>query len=344
MIAGVFWLLFFCVDVLKKNALEHETHYFYAFYVFGFVLWFLLTFPLYNLFRWSKRHSTLVRLLILLLSGPLIGILKTILSWISFYIVLKLLYTIDTPLMPFILKQSTFFYVEATIIAWVVLILFFLSEIYLGLKDKSLEAATLESELFQAKLQALKSQIQPHFLFNTHNTIAMLIRTKQYQQAIEMTTQLSDLLRSTLDNEDDHFVTLEKEVELINKYLAIEQIRFEDVLETEINIVPECEQALVPNMILQPLVENAIKHGISKHLGASLISIQCSKEEQYLIIRLSNTGPGLPSDFDPTSQKGIGLQNVWNRLTQYYGNDVVWRFENIHNGVNCQLKIPLRYE
>lgn len=338
--ALVFWILFLSIDMLKKNVFAiDDTRYLVAYYFFGFFLWFCLTFPLFYLFQLSQKLSTLFRVFAILLLGPIVGSIKAILSWTSFYLSLSL-HEKGVDLFAFIVKQGSFHFVEASIIAWVVLILFFLSELYFKYRDKSLEASELESQLFQAQLDTLKMQLHPHFLFNAHNTISMLIRTKKYDQAIDMTSNLSELLRATLNSGEKHFITLKDEIELMKKFLDIELIRFEDTLDVTIEVPAECNTVLVPNLILQPIVENAFKHGISKHLGNSQLSIKALRENTHLSLEIFNTGPQLAEGFDMQKKQRIGLKNISSRLKQSYQEDYSFDLYSTGNGVICKIVIP----
>ncbi len=342
-IALIFWILFLGIDILKKSIFKIEDlNYVYYFYLVGFVIWFIISIPLYAIFQQSHRLSPIIRALSLFLLGPIIAGLKVILSWASYYGSISLSGNVQLSFMEFLTGQSTFHYVEATIIVWVVMLLFYLSELYLKYQQKLVETAELEARLYQSQLQALKMQLQPHFLFNAQNTITMLIRTKMYDQAIEMNSKLSDLLRATLENKADQFVRLEEEISLLRKYLDIELIRFEDTLSIDIDIENAAGHILVPNMILQPLVENAIKHGISKHLGKSCIAIQATTFNKTLIVKIFNTGPKLKLPFNLKTTLGIGLKNVLERLTKCYENNFKFEIVNQGNGVCCQMEFPIQ--
>ncbi len=338
--ALVFWLLFLSIDVLKKKIFSiDQIDYLLAYYFFGFVVWFLITFPLYSLFQWSQKLSTLLRIAFLLLIGPIAGGIKEILSWTSFYLELNL-HQEGVNLVRFIIKQGSFPFVEASIIGWVVLILFFLTELYSKYRYKSIEATELQAQLFQAQLDTLKMQLHPHFLFNAHNTISMLIRTERYNQAVDMTSSLSELLRATLYSSEKHFIPLKNEIELIKKYLDIELIRFEDTLDISIDIPNDCNLAMVPNLLFQPIVENAFKHGISKHLGESKLNIKAERNKNRLLIQVFNTGPQLKNNFEIGENQGIGLKNTDLRLKQSYRDDYRFSFSNSENGVVCTIEIP----
>lgn len=170
----------------------------------------------------------------------------------------------------------------------------------------------------------------------------MLIRTKKYDQAINMTAQLSELLRATLNEGEKNFISLKEEVDFAKKFLAIESIRFEGTLRVEIKIDPETQEVLVPNLILQPLIENAFKHGISKHLGKSVLQLNAQKVDARIIITIFNTGPYLPKGFKLDENPNIGIKNVISRLKQSYHENLSLNLSNSRDGVVCTIEIPVQ--
>ena len=176
------------------------------------------------------------------------------------------------------------------------------------------EAARLNEQLAKAQLGALRQQIEPHFLFNTLNTIAGLVRERRNDGAVEMISRLSDLLRKTLRTTDQQ-VTLEEELSLVRKYLEIEQVRFGERLEARLEVPDELGKVRVPSLILQPLVENAVKHGIAKRVQGGMIAIAASRVNGMLRVSIRNDGPG----FATGEGDGIGLKNVRERLKSLYG-------------------------
>jgi two-component system, LytTR family, sensor kinase len=203
-------------------------------------------------------------------------------------------------------------------------------------------ALDLERQLAQAQLQALRMQIQPHFLFNTLNAITVLVRDRSTEAAVRMLTGLSELLRIVLSQSDAQMVTLQEEMEFIRKYLEIEQTRFVDRLEVSIDLAPETLPALVPSFILQPLVENAVKHGISQCAGAGVIAIRARSEAGRLQLRIHNNGPVLAVNGGAPDNGGIGIRNTRARLEKLYGEQQQLTIENAGNaGVTAALSIPL---
>ncbi|MEM7352493.1 MAG: histidine kinase [Acidobacteriota bacterium] len=204
-------------------------------------------------------------------------------------------------------------------------------------RERQLKTTRLEAQLALAHLEVLKMQLQPHFLFNTLNAISALMH-RDVDAADRMISLLSDLLRLSLEKDNRHQVSLQSEIEFLNRYLAIEKIRFRDRLKIEEDIEAICMAAQVPRLILQPLVENSIKHGIAMRSAAGRISIRARRLGERLNIQVSDDGPGLPSS---TIREGVGLANTRARLKQIYGDDHHFELRNGHtDGVHVHLEIP----
>lgn len=183
-------------------------------------------------------------------------------------------------------------------------------------------ASELSAQLAQAQLAALKMQIHPHFLFNTLNSVAALLH-KDVEAADRMIARLSDFLRITLQSSATSVVTLGEELEFLQAYLDIERIRFQDRLIVELTIAPDVLEARVPNLILQPLVENAVRHGISKQIAKGHLWIDARRQDRRLLIRIGDNGPGT-GNCNGNSRRsfsgGLGLANTRARLEQFYGD------------------------
>jgi sensor histidine kinase YesM len=187
-----------------------------------------------------------------------------------------------------------------------------------------LRAAELQSQLMRAQLSALKMQLQPHFLFNTLNAIMVLVRQQKGRQAEEMVARLSDLLRCVLEDVEAQEVPLRRELEYLKLYLSIEQVRFQDRLRVGICADAAILDAAVPHMGLQPIVENAIRHGIGRSSAAGRIEIVARRVNETLQIKVQDDGPGLSS----STGRGIGLANTRARLEQLYGEAAQLSVEN----------------
>jgi sensor histidine kinase YesM len=194
-----------------------------------------------------------------------------------------------------------------------------------------LDASELKTELARAQLSALKMQLQPHFLFNTLNAIMVLVRQQKGPQAEEMVGRLSDLLRCVLEDVEAQEVPLRRELEYLGLYLAIEQVRFQDRLKVEIAVDPAALDAAVPHMGLQPLVENAIRHGIGRSSSAGRLQISAARVDGTLEIKVQDDGPGLPPA-EAMRGRGIGLANTRARLTRLYGDAARLTVENGEQG------------
>ena len=173
--------------------------------------------------------------------------------------------------------------------------------------------------LIQARLDALRRQIEPHFLFNSLNAVVGLIREGRSDDAIEVTIELGDLLRRVLDEQGRQMVPLAEELDFLGKYLDIQKIRFGERLAVSIAKSAELAMAQVPALILQPLAENAIKHGIGRRIEGGSLEIRVDRDKDRLAIHVENDGPPLPVKIE----EGIGLSNVRARLHSLYGEDAI---------------------
>jgi two-component system LytT family sensor kinase len=199
-----------------------------------------------------------------------------------------------------------------------------------------LRTSELQTQLMQSQLGALKMQLQPHFLFNTLNAIMVLVRQQKTQPAEQMLAHLSDLLRCVLEDVEAQEVPLRRELEYLQLYLSIEQVRFQDRLRVEIRADPNILDAAVPQMALQPIVENAVRHGIGRSSSAGRITISATRANDTLELRVEDDGPGFPSpgsgEEDSPLNKGIGLANTRARLQQLYGDQGRLQTENDPRG------------
>src|SRR5688572_30525368 len=213
---------------------------------------------------------------------------------------------------------------------------------YQKYRERELHSSQLEARLAQSRLQVLKMQLHPHFLFNTLNAISELIY-KDPESADRMLTDLSDLLRLSFENLEVQEIPLKQELEFLEKYLEIEQMRFQDRLTVEMNISSDALDASVPNMILQPLVENAIKHGIAPRSSGGRIDINAARSNGHLQISVSDDGLGVPfGDFE-NLHEGVGLSNTRRRLRHLYGDDHKFDLRSLEKGgLNVLLEIPFR--
>ena len=213
---------------------------------------------------------------------------------------------------------------------------------YQKYRERELQTSQLEARLATSRLQVLKMQLHPHFLFNTLNAISELIY-KDPESAERMIGDLSDLLRLSFENLEVQEISLKQELEFLRKYLEIEQMRFHDRLRVEMKIAPDALDAGVPNMILQPLVENAIKHGLAPRSAGGVIEIAAARHNGSLRLSVTDDGIGVPSGDVENLRAGVGLSNTRRRLRHLYGDG--HRFEltaGRENGLKVNLTIPYR--
>jgi len=186
-------------------------------------------------------------------------------------------------------------------------------------------------------------QLHPHFLFNTLNAIAGLVRDRKDKAAVQMIAGLSDLLRHTLENSGKQEVPLREELDFLELYLDIQQMRFSDRLTVRMEVAPETLNARVPNLILQPLVENAIRHGVAARVSAGEVYISARRENGALELKVADDGPGLKRGWRIEDAGGIGLSNTRERLAQLYGKEHRFEVRNREGGgVEAALLIPWR--
>lgn len=207
------------------------------------------------------------------------------------------------------------------------------------LRDERLRNAQLETRLVQSQLQTLRVQLQPHFLFNTLNAISALALADPVQ-ARQMIARLSDFLRLTLEERHAQHVPLSREVEFLTCYLGIQQVRFQDRLTTHLDVSTETMRAMVPNMILQPLVENALRHGLLDKSERGTLNIVTRREGDKLLLRVDDDGIGLPPE---GAKDGLGLGNTRTRLDMLFGTSASIELQRkADGGTRVELRFPFR--
>lgn len=224
--------------------------------------------------------------------------------------------------------------------------LYYAINFYLIVEEQADQLIRLDNQATSAQLAMLRYQLNPHFLFNTLNSISTLVLLKQTDKANTMLSRLSSFLRYTLANEPTAQVTLAQEVETLKLYLEIEKMRFEDRLRTHFNIEDGAAKARLPSLLLQPLVENAIKYAVTPQEEGADISIDARLSGDRVQITVSDTGPGLKEAANrPTSSTGVGLANIRERLAQAFGPD--HRFDagtKPSGGFGVMLEFPLQLD
>lgn len=226
------------------------------------------------------------------------------------------------------------------VLYWMVIVLSYLSHYYRRYQKTTVDAANLQTELAQAQLRWLKAQLHPHFLFNALHAISALIR-EDADAAERMIARLSDLLRRSLRDVGAQEVPLREELEHVGIYLEIERARFEERLVVSLLIEDETREALVPSLVLQPLVENAIRHGIGNRASGGHVTIASSRHGPRLALSVSDDGVGLRSTAVHPAREGIGLSTIRGRLERLYGRSQSLILRNLPGGgVEAFISIP----
>ena len=224
---------------------------------------------------------------------------------------------------------------------WTMLGFYHAFEYYKRYQIREREASTLELQLAQANLRALKMQLNPHFLFNTLHSVAALVRKNENQTAVKMLGRLGEFLRIALENQGIQQVPLSEELDFLQRYLEIEKIRFQDRLEVDVQVEPSLMELYVPNLILQPIVENAIHHGIAPSTQNGRLIIDAQREGDHLVLSVKDNGPGLSKK--STGRRGVGLSNTEERLERLYGEDQHLRLNDIPgSGLHVEISIPVQ--
>ncbi|MCP4215935.1 MAG: hypothetical protein GY765_14875 [bacterium] len=270
-----------------------------------------------------------------LVAGIVFGVLSTLMAFGSLYI------HFDAGVWQY-LDNTYYQYFHISVITYIAVACWFYFLQYLRKwKEQGIREARLKELSREATLKALKNQINPHFLFNALNSINALV-TIDPEKAREMIASLAEILRYVLHSSETDFVSLKQEMDFIETYLAIEKSRFREKLQLEISVDANLGDILVPPVIFQPLVENAVKHGIEKLPRGGQIRIEVTTHKKHLLFRVLDNGPGIDMDRAvPTSNGGIGSKNVRERLTAFYGEDFTFTItSNTPSGCISAISIP----
>ena len=298
------------------------------------VLWLARRFPI-DKQTWLR--NSLLNLLAATLLSFVVGIIGHIIFFLKYGRAAGRTYMFENSL-----RFAVSNYTEGMGVYLLIVFLVMAYSYYQRYRQGELRASQLETQLSQAQLQALKMQLHPHFLFNTLHSISALLH-KDTDSARKMITRLGDFLRLTLENSGTQEVTLQQEMEFLRCYLEIERVRFQDRLTTRVFVDPDALDHYVPNLILQPIVENAIRHAVAPRSTPGELEISAKQEDGFLRIRIRDNGPGLPMNrtVDSLFKKGLGLMNTQTRLDRLYG--VRHRFEIANDpegGLAVTLEIP----
>jgi len=241
------------------------------------------------------------------------------------------------PVLPMLFTLATFNTITYGMIAVVTTVLDYQD----AFRERSLRAARLEAQLALAQFQALRAQLHPHFLFNALNAISALIH-KDATRADRMLARLSELLRLAIDTAATPEVRLIDEIEFVKRYLEIERMRFGDRLDVSVDLSVETYDAMVPNMLLQPLVENAVRHGVAPHPGPGRVEITAARDGQRLGIVVRDTGAGISAKTPNEQRSGVGLRTTRERLEKLYGTAQELALVNVPGGFETRVMLPFR--
>jgi sensor histidine kinase YesM len=240
---------------------------------------------------------------------------------------------------PVVWKLLTFYFLIDVLIYWAIVGACYAVEYARELRQRELAASQLQASLSQARLQALRAQLNPHFLFNTLNATTVLALKGQGEAVARTLTLLSDLLRLSLDSALPQEIPLAHELQFMDRYLEIQQVRFSDRLSVDRQIDPAALDGLVPALLLQPLVENAVMHGVAGQRGHGRISVRAARADGRLVLRVHDSGPGFG---DGDLIEGIGLRNTRARLEQLYASAQHFAYGNDAAGAWVAIELPYR--
>lgn len=319
-------------------------------HIINYLFWPLLVPFVYNAsmrFRLSQPSPFRDKVLLILIS-LLIPLVHEGFTTILYFFVLEQLQFFEVDLETWQMVKAAFpsVYIGRIGEFWIIYGLFVALDYYRKYKDKQSEVARIEAQLNRTKLAVLKMQLQPHFLFNALNSISSLMEI-DVKRAQLVTARLGDLLRGILEQDERIYTSLQEELDYVTNYLDIEKIRFEDRLEIHLDIDASLLHAKVPALLIQPLVENAIKHGIAKSSEQGVLTVSAKRTKDFgrMILRVSDNGVGGTVSADHLFKKGIGLRNVKERLQELYGeshNLVIETKEN--EGFSLSIELPIDHQ
>ncbi len=296
----------------------------------------LLTIPLRYIYRWARQRTVWEMLLTVAISSYVIALAWAVAKNVHYWWIYKHGYQPDV----------WYMYFSNTINSLIMVVCW--SGLYFGIKNfqmlqkekqNALKASTMAH---QAHLKMLRYQLNPHFLFNTLNAISTLILVQDNKTAEAMVSRLSDFLRYSLDKDPIKKISLRHEIQALELYLEIEKVRFDERLEVSWDIDPNCLDALVPSLILQPIIENAIKYAISKMEQGGKITVSAKSFGRDLMLEVSDNGPGAKIENGKLNREnGVGLANIQERLNSLYSNDFSFVIsQNKPSGIKVSIRIP----
>jgi LytS/YehU family sensor histidine kinase len=328
---------------LHAEGMHHPAHKILFSSILYWIPWALATAPimrlgqLYSLMQWRSIKPWLVHLSACAAVGALCS------AWYSG--IQLFINPYNKPLKPYPTLFLQFFTDDillSLILYTAILAVNYVLDFRARLVEQQAETARLNEQLSKAQLDALRRQIEPHFLFNTLNAVSGLIREQRNDDAVNMIAGLSDFLRRILDDPSRHEVPLAEEMEFAQKYLDIQKVRFVDRLQLSVDVPSDLLLAQVPTLILQLMIENAIKHGIAKRAHGGIIRIAASRTNGTLTLTVYNDGPSLSADWE-SARSGIGLANMRTRLHGLYGDSFRFSMQNQSpGGVEVSVSVPFK--
>jgi two-component system, LytTR family, sensor kinase len=308
-----------------------------------FLIWGTLSWLIWRFMRPFVQNVNRVRLFTMVLPFSIFVSIVEEMIWVLFFPHLPL----NRPPMPYWQRLAFHLnaeFVDNMVTFWCVFCLFRGIGYYQRFRERENAAAQLALQLSHAKISALRMQLNPHFLFNVMNSISSLMRT-DINAADTMLEQLSSLLRITFERGDVQLIPLRDEMEFIEIYLAMQDQRYAGRVKQYLSVEPELHDALVPAMILQPIVENAYVHGLSKVDRGGELVIDIRKEGGHVSARVVNSGPGLRLDAGKSTERlGVGLANIRSRLQLHYGEASSFALREIDQvRVEASIKLPLQF-
>ncbi len=348
----VFWMVLCVLDFIKSYTYSISLGQPYPWYNLirwpfsAYICFWILSFLIFNLYLYARTFSRRWWILFHGMASVIFGILHRVLSDITGLLLERLFLEKETKTWIELVNlwPHTFWNAfHGMIMYWVVILILIVLDRYRHFRDQEMVLQGLEESLSVSRLQTMKIQLRPHFLFNALHTIAMMVRKQNQQEAVNMISGLSDMLRSSLSHENKQFVTLEEELTLINHYLKIESVRYQDRLEIKMDIAENTLSVKIPNLILQPIVENAFKHGVARTLDNAFLQIGTRLADNKLLIEVFNSKDNSPFNWDMNRSEGIGLTNTLKRLMRLYQGNYKFHIYEKENGIAVQVTLPARY-
>jgi sensor histidine kinase YesM len=310
-----------------------------------YLIYWALSFWIFNFYIRTREKKRTIFITIHLIAGFLFAVIHKIFSDVAGVLLQRLFMGLESGDFQDLLErwQALFFDIPVSLlIYWLVILILLSLDFYKKFIAEHIRSLELENQLNTAQLNSLKMQLHPHFLFNAFNTIAMMIRQKDSDKAIHMVSGLSDMLRQSMNKAPQQYVTLKEEIDLVKKYLLIESERFRDRLEIIWQIDERLLQENVPALMLQPIVENAFKHGISKFIGPSVLKITIGQDNENIMLEVYNSAPSSFLYREIIHGKGLGLSNTIDRLTKLYQSNFKVQITEKDQGISVTIRIPLR--